>query len=158
VEDLGTETIHGYEARGFKISRSISTQANGKDKTVVRIVEIWRAPLQGLNGLVGLELTDHFDNPWQWSKSEKLGYFGPRPPELFDAVRGRASLVVREVIDDPLFGKLSEELQDFREGNPNPAIFQPPDGYTIATKKAPPVVCPKNEAAAPTETPSLPEH
>jgi hypothetical protein len=156
VEDFGTETIHGYEARGFKITRSISTHANGKDKTVVRSVEIWRAPLQGLNGLVGLELTDHFDNPWQWSKSEKLGYFGPRPPELFDAVRGRASLVVREVVDDSRLGKGSEELQDFRQGNPDPAVFQPPEGYTIVTKKATPAACPKEEAPASTEPPSSP--
>jgi hypothetical protein len=158
VQDLGTETIQGYVAQGFRTSRSIPTLVNGNRKTIVRSVEIWRASVPGLDGSAGIELTDHyhFDDPWYWSKSEKLAYFGQKLPEFFATAHSRPSLLVREVVDDPRYWNRSEELQDFREGNPDPAIFQPPDGYTIVMKKAPPAVCPKEEAAALTESPSSP--
>jgi hypothetical protein len=158
VEDLGTMMIQGYLAQGFKTSRSISTPANGTDKTIVSSVEIWRAAVQGLNFLAGSELTyhDRFYDPWHWSKSEKLENFGQRPPEFFSTVLRRSGLLVREVIDDPRFGKGSEELQDFYLGEPTPDLFQPPEDYKIVTKKPPVIACPSEEAAAPTEPPPPP--
>jgi len=158
VEDFGTQTIQGYVAQGFRTSRSIPTLVNGNRKTIVRSVEIWRATVPGLNFLAGSELTYfyHFDDPWYWSKSEKLENFGRRPPEFFTTERGRTGLLMREVVDDPRYGKRSEELQDFRQGDPDPDLFQPPESYTIVTRKAPPAVCPKEEAAVPTEPPSSP--
>jgi hypothetical protein len=158
VEDLGTMMIQGYLAQGFKTSRSISTPANGTGKTIVSSVEIWRAAVQGLNFLAGSELTyhDRFYDPWHWSKSEKLENFGQRPPEFFSTVLRRSGLLVREVIDDPRFGKGSEELQDFYLGEPTPDLFQPPEDYKIVTKKPPVIACPSEEAAAPTEPPPPP--
>ena len=158
VEDLGTQTIQGYVAQGFKTSRSIPIRANGNGKTIVRSVEIWRTITPSLDGIPSLELTNHyrFDDPWYWDKSEKLENFGPRPPEFFTTVHSRIGLLMREIVDDPRIGKWSEELQDFRQGDPGPDLFQSPEGYTIVTKKAPPFVCPKEEAAVPTEPPSPP--
>jgi len=158
VEDLGTTTIQGYLAQGFRTSRSISTPANGTGKTTVSSVEIWRAAVQGLNFLAGPELTDHhrFYDPWYWSKSEKLEFFGQRPPEFFSTVLRRSGLLVREVVDDPRLGKRSEELQDFYLGEPTPDLFQPPEGFKIVAKKAPVIACPSEETAAPTEPPPPP--
>jgi hypothetical protein len=98
----------------------------------------------------------HIDDPWYWSKSEKLEYFGQKMPEFFRDGTRRTGLLMREVVDNPRLGKRSEELQDFRQGNPDPDLFQPPEGYTIVAKKAPSVACPGEKAAAPTEPPSPP--
>ena len=153
VEDLGTKSIQGYVAQGFKTSRSIPIRANGNSKTIVRSVEIWRTITPSLDGIPGFELTNHyrFDDPWYWSKSEKLEYFEQKLPEFFTTVHSRIGLLMREVVDDSRIGKWSEELQDFRQGDPDPAVFQPPEGYTIVTKKAPPVACPGEKTAASTE-------
>jgi hypothetical protein len=158
VEDLGTISIQGYVAQGFKTSRSIPMRANGNSKTIVRSVEIWRTITPSLDGIPGFELTNHyrFDDPWYWSKSEKLEYFRQKMPEFFRDGTRRTGLLMREVVEDPRLGKRSEELQDFRQGNSDPAIFQPPEDYTIVTKKAPPVACPGEKAAALTEPPSPP--
>src|ERR1035437_966875 len=101
VEDLGTKSIQGYVAQGFKTSRSIPIRANGNSKTIVRSFEVWRAAVPGLNFIAGLELTNRyrFDDPWYWYKSEKLEFLGLKPPEFFATVSGRAGLLVREVID-----------------------------------------------------------
>src|ERR1035437_7041794 len=66
VEDLGTRSIQGYVAQGFRTSRSIPIRVNGNSKTIVRSVEIWRASVPGLDSCAGIELTDHyhFDDPW----------------------------------------------------------------------------------------------
>src|ERR1017187_2961440 len=132
VEDLGTKSIQGYVAQGFKTSRSIPIRANGNSKTIVRSVEIWRTITPSLDGIPGFELTNHyrFDDPWYWSKSEKLEYFEQKLPEFFTTVHSRIGLLMREVVDDSRIGKWSEELQDFRQGDPVPAVFQPPEGYT----------------------------
>jgi hypothetical protein len=158
VEDLGTQTIQGYVAQGFKTSRSIPIRANGNGNTIVRSVEIWRTITPSLDGIPGFELTNHyrFDDPWYWSKSEKLEYFEQKLPEFFTTTHSRIGLLMREVVDDPRHGKGSEELQDFRQGNPDPAVFQPPEGYTIVTKKATPAACPSEKAVAPTEPLSPP--
>lgn len=52
VEDLGTNMIHGYEARGFKTSRTIPIDANGNDRGTVRSVEVWRAAIPGPNSFM----------------------------------------------------------------------------------------------------------
>jgi hypothetical protein len=157
VEDLGTQTIQGYVAQGFKTSRPTPIRANGSVKTIVRSVEIWRASVPGLDGSAGIEMTNRYrlDDPWRWSKSEKLEYFGEKLPEYFTSVR-RIGLLVREIVDDSRLGKWSEELQDFREGDPDPAVFQPPEGYKIVMKKPSPAACPGKKTAATTEPPPPP--
>jgi hypothetical protein len=158
VEDLGTETIQGYVAHGVRTSRSFPTLVNGKSKTIVRSVEIWRTGIPGLNGAAGIELTDHdhLDDPWFWSKSEKLAYFRGNVPEFFEAAHGSISLLVRELVDDPRYGSRSEELHDFRQDDPGSVAFQPPEGYKIVMKKAPASACPSEKDAATTEPPPLP--
>jgi len=154
VEDLGTQTIQGYVAHGIRTSRSIPIRADENNSTIVRSVEVWRAPVPGMSFLAGLELTDtpRLDDPWYWNKQEKLGFFGLKLPELFATASGRTGLLVREVTEDPRFGRRSEEVQDYRQGNPDPYLFQPPEDYKIVTKKATPAVCPLEEAATPTQS------
>ncbi len=153
VEDLGSATILGYVAEGFRISRSlpISTSTNGK--SYLRKVEIWRAPVPGINFNPGIELTDHYGayDPWYWSKSEMLENFGQKLPDIFASEGRHTGVLVRSVVEYPGQGKISEELQDIRQGNPDPAVFQPPEGYKIVLKKAPPTVCPAEKTEAPTE-------
>jgi hypothetical protein len=158
VEDLGTETIQGYVAHGVRTSRSFPTLVNGKSKTIARSVEIWRASVPGLNGSDGIELTKHyrFDDPWFWSKSEKLEYFGGNLPEFFERARSPIGLIVREVVDDSRYGNRSEELHDFRQGDPGSVVFQPPEGYKIVMKEAPASACPSEKDATATEPPLLP--
>jgi len=158
VDNLGTTTIQGYVAQGFKISRSLSIPTNGTGKTIVGSVEIWRASVPDLKSLAGLELTDHYrlDDPWYWSTSEKLENFGQHPPELFSTVFGRTGLLMREVVDYPWLGKEAEELQDFFFGEPTPDLFQPPADYKIVTKRPPAITCPDEEAAAPAKPLSAP--
>jgi hypothetical protein len=47
---------------------------------------------------------------------------------------GLSGLVVRETRDDPQRGKTTQELTSLMQTEPDPATFQPPDGYEIVTK------------------------
>ncbi len=47
---------------------------------------------------------------------------------------GLDGLVVRDITDDPRRGKSTRELTSLTQGDPDPATFQPPDGYEIVTK------------------------
>lgn len=149
VEDLGTKSIQGYVAQGFRTSRSIPTRVNGNSQTTVRTVETWRAALTGLNFSPGAELApfSRLYDPWEWSKLEKLENFGQKLPEIFTTAQGRTGLLVRQVLDEPGIGKASEEVQDFRQGEPSADLFQPPDGYKIVMKKVPPALCPGEKTA-----------
>jgi hypothetical protein len=40
-------------------------------------------------------------------------------------------LLVRRVDDDPRSGLTTMELTDLQQGEPDPALFQPPEGYTV---------------------------
>ena len=40
-------------------------------------------------------------------------------------------LLVREESDDPRNGKRTRELIDFSQSEPDPATFQPPEGYEV---------------------------
>lgn len=46
-----------------------------------------------------------------------------------------SSLMVREIVDEPRSGKSTKELTSFTQGDPNPALFQPPAGYEILTEE-----------------------
>jgi hypothetical protein len=48
---------------------------------------------------------------------------------------------VREVTDDPRTGKRTRELVDFTLGEPDPAAFQPPEGYAIENDEMHKVDC-----------------
>ena len=61
--------------------------------------------------------------------------------EVWNAVS--LGLVVREVRDDPREGKTTKELLELSQNEPGPAIFQPPEGYQIATQNPHPGPCPQ---------------
>jgi hypothetical protein len=48
---------------------------------------------------------------------------------------------VREVTDDPRSGKRTRELVNFTQGEPDPATFQPPEGYEVTTVELHKVEC-----------------
>jgi hypothetical protein len=50
-------------------------------------------------------------------------------------------LVVREVTDDPRTGKRTKELVELSQSEPDPATFQPPEGYEIVTEEMHEVPC-----------------
>lgn len=59
-------------------------------------------------------------------------------------------LMVREIIDEPRSGKSDKELTSFKQGDPDPALFQPPSDYEVVTEevvKGANGVCPTEEAA-----------
>jgi hypothetical protein len=49
---------------------------------------------------------------------------------------GLDGLVVRDITDDPRRGKSTRELTSLTQGDPDPATFQPPEGYEIVTKES----------------------
>jgi hypothetical protein len=40
-------------------------------------------------------------------------------------------LVMMSIHDDPREGRVTTVMEDFRQGEPDPAIFLPPEGYEI---------------------------
>jgi hypothetical protein len=50
-------------------------------------------------------------------------------------------LAVREIIDDPRQGRLSRELEELSQDEPNAAMFQPPGEYEIQTVELQEVPC-----------------
>ena len=51
------------------------------------------------------------------------------------------TLVVREVTDDPVTGKLTKELVELSQSEPDPATFQPPEGYVVVTQELHAIPC-----------------
>jgi hypothetical protein len=52
-------------------------------------------------------------------------------------------LLVRHVSDDPQFGKSTKELVSLNLSEPDPSLFQPPEGYEIVTQEMHSAPCPK---------------
>ncbi len=50
-------------------------------------------------------------------------------------------LLLREVNDDPQTGKRTREVVSLGLTDPDPALFQPPEGYEVKTETAHPVAC-----------------
>jgi hypothetical protein len=50
-------------------------------------------------------------------------------------------LQLREVNDDPQTGKRTREIVSLSLTDPDPALFQPPEGYEVVTETAHPVAC-----------------
>lgn len=44
-------------------------------------------------------------------------------------------LVVRSISDNPQSGKTTKELVSLEQGEPDPALFQPPEGYEVQTEE-----------------------
>jgi len=103
VENLGTASIQGVEARGTRTTMTIPAGEVGNEAPLVRTSEVWSALTVGLKGLL-----------------------------------------VREIVDDPRSGKWNHELTSINQSDPDPSVFQPPDGYEIVKVDA-------SEAGCPTE-------
>jgi hypothetical protein len=91
VEDLGTMTIEGIEAHGYRYITTTPVGEIGNDQPLVTTQETWHA--------TGLALD------------------------------------VRSVHDDPQQGKQTMELVKLDQSEPDPATFQPPEGYDIVTEE-----------------------
>jgi hypothetical protein len=108
IENLGTASIQGVEARGTRTTNAIPAGEVGNEASLVTTTERWTAVAVGLKGLV-----------------------------------------VREITDDPRWGKWTKELTSISQEDPDPALFQPPAGYEIVTKDSghdcPPETTPKDK-------------
>jgi hypothetical protein len=91
VEDLGTMTIEGVEARGQRETTTTAAGEIGNDLPLVSTQDTWIATGFGI--------------------------------------------VVRMVTDDPQQGKRTMELVKLDQGEPDPVLFQPPEGYEIVTEE-----------------------
>jgi hypothetical protein len=73
-----------------------------------------------------------------------------RTSELWTAVdRGLGGLVVRQVSDDPQSGKMTKELTNFNQSEPDAAVFQPPFDYEIVSRDVPVASCPSTGETEP---------
>ncbi len=50
-------------------------------------------------------------------------------------------MLVREIIDDPRHGKTTNELTSFVQGDPDPSLFEPPQGYETVNEGLPEIMC-----------------
>jgi hypothetical protein len=97
-EDLGTTTIQGVEAHGWRYTRTTPVGEVGNDQPLVNTQEVWTSP--------------------------ELGQ------------------VVRSVRSDPRAGTTTKELVSLDLGEPDPALFQPPEGYEMHSSEMHAVTCP----------------
>jgi len=99
VEDLGTETIQGVEARG-RGTTTTTTRAGPKRKIEKQVstFEVWRAVAPGLRGLLAREMSDDLQ---QGKMTKELVKFSPAEPDpsIFQPPRGY-EVVNREVAMD----------------------------------------------------------
>jgi hypothetical protein len=100
VEELGTATIQGIEAKGTRITQNIPAGADGNDAPLVSTNEYWKASAANLH-----------------------------------------HLMVREINDDPRHGKRTKELTNFVQADPDPSVFEPPQGYEIVNEGPPQITC-----------------
>jgi hypothetical protein len=87
IEDLGTKTINGVEAKGIRFTRVIPEGSEGNDRPLTVTSETWTSP--------DLKTT------------------------------------VLSIIDDPRNGTNTTELTDIDRAEPDPSLFQVPEGIAI---------------------------
>ncbi len=78
MEDLGTETIEGVEARGYRTITTIPAGKIGNDAPMQRTSEEWRAIAPGLTGLVVRQLTN---DPHAGNMNKELVNFTQAEPD-----------------------------------------------------------------------------
>jgi len=66
---------------------------------------------------------------------------------------GLRGLMARDVTDDQQWGKMTKELTNFTQAEPDASVFQPPSDYEIVNNPAPGSVCPGEEGTEPTMAP-----
>ena len=53
----------------------------------------------------------------------------------FSSTPGLAGINVRQVNESPQSGRMTRELVRFTQGEPDAALFLPPDGYEVLVKQ-----------------------
>ena len=56
--------------------------------------------------------------------------------EIWTALAGLNGLVLLDVRNDPRQGKTTRELTNLTQSDPDPATFQPPEGYELVTQES----------------------
>jgi len=96
VEDLGTETIQGVEARGRRFTTTTPAGEIGNDAPLVRTRETWTAIAPGLTGLAVREVTEDPQAGKTTKELQNLTQEDPdpslfQPPAGFEVVDKEAS-------------------------------------------------------------------
>jgi hypothetical protein len=78
VEDLGTQTFQGVEARGRRMTTTTPAGAIGNDAPLVSTTETWTATAPGLRGIVVRNVTD---NPQSGKMDRELTNFIQAEPD-----------------------------------------------------------------------------
>jgi hypothetical protein len=87
IEELGTTTIQGIEAKGTRTTRTIPAGAEGNDAPLVTTNEYWRATASNLRHLSVREV---WDDPRNGKRTKELTNFvqGDPDPSLFEPPPG----------------------------------------------------------------------
>jgi hypothetical protein len=73
-----------------------------------------------------------------------------RTEEIWRAIpAGLGQMTLRNITDDPRYGKTTREVKSLTQGDPDPALFQPPEGYEIVNQSPAEITCPSDEGMAP---------
>jgi len=115
VEDLGTQTIDGVEARGRRTTVTTPAGAVGNDQPLVRTDELWTATAPGLKGLVAREISD---NPQSDKTTRELSNLTQAEPDA-SVFQPPASY---EIVNKPAPGSVCPA----EEGTESPAAPIPP--------------------------------
>jgi hypothetical protein len=115
IEDLGTQTINGVEARGHRIITTTPVGAIGNDAPLVSINEMWTATAPGLRGLVARSV---MDGPQSGKSTRELTNFTQAEPDasVFQPPEGY------EIVNRPAPGSVCPG----EEGAESPAVVIPP--------------------------------
>jgi hypothetical protein len=107
MEDLGTQTINGVEARGRRVTTTTPAGAIGNDAPLTSITETWTATMPGLSGLF---VRSVFDSPQTGKSTRELTNFTLAEPDasVFQPPEGY------EIVNRPAPGSVcpSEEGTD----------------------------------------------
>jgi hypothetical protein len=115
MEDLGTQTINGVEARGRRVTTTTPAGAIGNDAPLTSITETWTAFAPGLRGLFVRRV---LDNPQTGKTTRELTNFTQAEPDasVFQPPEGY------EIVNKPA----PSSVCPGEEGTELPAISIPP--------------------------------
>jgi hypothetical protein len=77
MEDLGTETIQGIEARGRRVTRTTPAGAVGNSEPLVHTTETWSASAPRMGGILVREIVS---DPQMGQRNKELVSFSPGEP------------------------------------------------------------------------------
>ncbi len=134
-----------------KAGQQTGSTPNGLTATVTAVSDFAQAPVHvkadttiehlGIQTILGIEA--HGSRVTQTTMAGAIGNSQPlvSTRESWQANVHGIGLTLREVDEDPQIGKRTTELVKFTLGEPDPASFQPPEGYEVATQEMHQVSC-----------------